>query len=428
MVMKVFQKILVCIYLLFPFLFVNATEKTETFHIIGPTDAVCVGQKIKLEASGPANGFEYFWYPRNKVVSPFLKATDYIPEETTQLFVVRMSTSNLSNTDTAYITVKVNEKEVEIYGPGFVCLGASASLEIAPYFNNPVWSTNENKHQIEVTKPGIYSVKAHEGCDLVKGNHYVDSKTNPLSRIMANRNTDLCNGDQVELRSFSAVNPSWSNGSESRSVIVKTSGNYVLRNTNECGIDKAEISVRVHPIQADFIPSATELLESENLELYNHSKHAVRYEWYQDGHLLSEEENTEVRFQTSGAYSVELHAFNAYGCRDIMEYPSIVVVSKESSISANKEDIIFPNSFTPNGDGKNDVFEMYTGDIYNLNVTIYNRWGQIIFEEQNSSEVVWNGTDIAGNKLEQGQYVVHYSYENKFGEPITKTSSVNLLR
>ena len=57
MVMKVFQKILVCIYLLFPFLFVNATEKTETFHIIGPTDAVCVGQKIKLEASGPANGF-----------------------------------------------------------------------------------------------------------------------------------------------------------------------------------------------------------------------------------------------------------------------------------------------------------------------------------------------------------------------------------
>ena len=78
--------------------------------------------------------------------------------------------------------------------------------------------------------------------------------------------------------------------------------------------------------------------------------------------------------------------------------------------------------------GKNDVFEMYTGDIYNLNVTIYNRWGQIIFEEQNSSEVVWNGTDIAGNKLEQGQYVVHYSYENKFGEPITKTSSVNLLR
>ena len=186
--------------------------------------------------------------------------------------------------------------------------------------------------------------------------------------------------------------------------------------------------MNVHPIQADFIPSATELVVSENLELFNHSKHGVRYEWYQNGHLLSKEENTEIRFQTPGTYSIELHSFNEFGCRDIMEYPSIVVINKDKSLSSNEQDVVFPNSFSPNGDGRNDEFQIYTGDIYNLNVTIYNRWGQIIFEQENSSEVVWNGTDVAGNQLEEGQYIIRYKYENKFGEPISEISSVNLLR
>ena len=426
--MEISRKILSIVCLVWSVLFANAKEKTDNFHIVGPSDAVCVGQKIHLEASGPMHGYEYFWYPQNKVATPFLKSTDFIPEETTRLFVVRMSLANNSKKDTAYITIKVNERTLEVYGPGLVCLGSSASLEIAPTLNNPYWSTQEKKHQIEITKPGIYSVTAHDGCTLVKGSHYVDSKTNPLSRIMANRSTDICDGDQIELRSFSAVNPSWSNGSTSRSIIVKKNGKYILRNTNECGIDKAEILVTVHPIQADFIPSATELLVSENLELFNHSKHGVRYEWYQNGHLLSKEENTEIRFQTPGTYSIELHSFNEFGCQDIMEYPSIVVISKDKSVSSNNQDIIFPNSFTPNGDGRNDEFQIYTGDIYNLNVTIYNRWGQIIFEQENSSQVIWNGTDLAGNQLEEGQYIIRYKYENKFGEPISEISSVNLLR
>ena len=426
--MEFYRGILSVVCLVWSVLFVGATEKTDKFRIIGPTDAVCVGQKINLEASGPIQDYEYFWYPRNKVVSPFLKSTDFIPEETTQLFVVRMSNTNKNSSDTAHITIRVNESKVKIYGPNFVCLGSSASLEIAPTYINPIWSTQEKKHQIEITKPGIYTVKAHDGCVLVKASHYVDSKTNPLSRIMTNRNTDLCVGDQIELRSFSAVNPSWSNGSDSRSVIVNEKGRFILRNTNECGIDKAEISVEVHPIQADFIPSATELIVSENLRLFNHSKYASRYEWYQSGYLFSKDENTEIRFQAQGTYSIELHSFNEFGCRDVMKYPSIVVINKDESLSSKKQDVIFPNSFTPNGDGRNDVFQIYTGDINNLNVSIYNRWGQIIFEQENTSDVIWNGTDMAGNQLEEGQYVIRYQYENKFGQPISETASINLLR
>ncbi len=406
----------------------HATEKNDRFRILGPSSVVCVGQKIQLEASGPQNGYEYYWYPENKVESPFQKITNYTPTETTELFVVRRGHSNFNNPDTAYLTIKVKEKPLTVYGPEFVCLGSSASLEVAPNVSNPVWSTGENKHQVEVTKPGIYKVTANDGCILLKGSHYIGSKTDPLSRIMANRNTDLCIGDQIELRSFSAVNPFWSNGSTARSIIVKEAGTYELRNTNECGIDKTTIEIKTHTVRADFIPSATELQISENLELFNHSKNGIRYEWYQDGHLFSKEENAEVRFQAEGTYEVELHAFNEYGCKDEMTYPSIIVVSEEEATTANKRDVVFPNSFTPNGDGKNDEFRIYTGDINNLDVTIYNRWGQVIFESENTSDLVWNGTDAAGNKLEDGQYVITYKYINKYGEPISNTSTVNILR
>lgn len=408
---------------------ISATEKSEEFRIIGPSDAVCVGKTITLEASGPSNaGYEYYWYPADKVVSPYLKKTDFIPTETTTLFVVRTAYGNYNDLDTAYITIKVNEQEIEVYGPDFVCLGSSASLEIAPYYSNPIWSTGKKKNQIVVTHPGIYSVKAHDGCTLVKGSQYLDSKTEPLSRIMTNRSTDLCPGDQIELRSFSAVNPSWSNGSNSRSVVVKNAGTYTLQNGNECGIDETDIKINIHSVTADFIPSATELQISENLDLFNHSKSGVRYEWYQNGELFSKEKNASVKFQLEGNYKIELHSFNEYGCKDIMTYPSIVVVNQFEAETESKQDIIFPSAFTPNGDGKNDVFQIYTGDIKNLDVTIYNRWGQVIFEQINTTEVSWNGTDLNGNKLEQGQYVINYSYINKFGEPIANSSTVNILR
>lgn len=407
---------------------VYATEKNDKFHINGPTEPACVGKRILLEASGPVNGYEYYWHPSNEVETPFLKSTYYTPLETKTLFVVRVNTSNLNNRDTAYITIRINEKKATIYGPNIVCLGSSASLEIAPNLKNPTWSTGEKKHQIEITKPGIYSVEAHEGCFLVKGSHYVDSRTNPLSRIMSSRSTDLCAGDQVELRSFSSENPSWSNGSTSRSIVVKNQGTYTLKNTNECGVDKSEIDVTIFPIQADFIPSATELVVSEELDLFNHSEHGVRYEWYQDGFLISKDENASIRFQSEGTYSIELHAINEIGCRDVMTYPSIVVVNKSESAASNKQDLIFPNSFTPNGDGKNDQFQVYVGDISKLSVAIYNRWGQVIYEHNETSDLTWNGTDLMGNVLEQGQYILHYKYENKFGEPISNTSSINLLR
>jgi len=68
-----------------------------------------------------------------------------------------------------------------------------------------------------------------------------------------------------------------------------------------------------------------------------------------------------------------------------------------------------PNAFTPNGDGKNDVFEMRTTGRIRLNkMIIYNRYGQIVWGTFNKGEG-WNGTQY-GKPVDAGTYFYYILY------------------
>jgi len=99
----------------------------------------------------------------------------------------------------------------------------------------------------------------------------------------------------------------------------------------------------------------------------------------------------------------------------------------------------FPNVFTPNGDGDNDVFKLITENevcFDNLAVTIYNRWGKKMFESTDLS-FEWDGTNKGGGKCKDGVYfiVLTGSYNGNYlpdGSqeivPIERGYTVELLR
>jgi gliding motility-associated-like protein len=69
---------------------------------------------------------------------------------------------------------------------------------------------------------------------------------------------------------------------------------------------------------------------------------------------------------------------------------------------------IIPNVFSPNNDGINDEFYIYGTPnpcFDHLNVKIYNRWGQLVYESEEVN-FHWNGTNLEGKDLPQGTYYV----------------------
>ncbi|HAH60045.1 MAG TPA: PKD domain-containing protein, partial [Bacteroidales bacterium] len=71
-----------------------------------------------------------------------------------------------------------------------------------------------------------------------------------------------------------------------------------------------------------------------------------------------------------------------------------------------------PNAFTPNGDGLNDTFKPVVNAelVRQFSMSIYNKWGQRIFETSNAAEG-WNGEDAL-----PGVYNWVISYSNFVGK------------
>ncbi|MEO0403404.1 MAG: gliding motility-associated C-terminal domain-containing protein [Bacteroidota bacterium] len=75
-------------------------------------------------------------------------------------------------------------------------------------------------------------------------------------------------------------------------------------------------------------------------------------------------------------------------------------------------DFYVPNSFTPNDDGDNDIFKPVNvfGRPYTLN--IYNRWGEILFQNT-GVDVGWDGRKSSGGKFSQDMYIWEIIFEKE---------------
>ena len=69
--------------------------------------------------------------------------------------------------------------------------------------------------------------------------------------------------------------------------------------------------------------------------------------------------------------------------------------------------INIPNVFTPNGDGVNDFFNLDVTYGTNIELTIFNRWGDIVFTES-SLNPIWNGKTKSGTYVNDGVYFYKY--------------------
>lgn len=122
-----------------------------------------------------------------------------------------------------------------------------------------------------------------------------------------------------------------------------------------------------------------------------------------------------------GVYEIELAATsNPEGC--VRTFVGTVVI--------NGIYLFFvPNSFTPNGDGVNDLFfpEGEGIDFTNYTMQIFNRWGEVLFESSDASKG-WDGT-YKGKSLKADTYIWKIVAKEKFSTIIHDNyGNINLMK
>jgi gliding motility-associated-like protein len=120
--------------------------------------------------------------------------------------------------------------------------------------------------------------------------------------------------------------------------------------------------------------------------------------------------------------------------RDIGTYWARVTIggcSGTDSLVVNKDCYVdIPNTFTPDGDGNNDYFyprQFLSRSVNSFKMSIFNRWGQVIFETTSLNGRGWDGR-FNDKPQQQGVYVyiIDVSFDNGVKEHYT--GNVTLLR
>jgi gliding motility-associated-like protein len=136
-----------------------------------------------------------------------------------------------------------------------------------------------------------------------------------------------------------------------------------------------------------------------NVQLNNSSVDGDTYAWYieEGSPNYSEEQSPQTWFPDgqTGEYNVLLITTSVNGCVDSSE--QLVVIAPEVICYA-------PNTFTPDGDEHNQLWRVFIEgiDIYEFNITIFNRWGELIFESHDPA-AYWDGS-FNGILVQDGVY------------------------
>ncbi len=206
-----------------------------------------------------------------------------------------------------------------------------------------------------------------------------------------------------------------------------TPGTYVITmiatDPNTCNVtDTTKVTFVVYDLPtANFSYTPTTPAENTpNVFSNSSSANATHFKWeFGDGDTLATDSRLPVthQYNTSGTFNACLIAFNAAGCSDTLCLPVTTIVVPGLDV---------PNAFTPNsGDVNSKIFVKGYG-ISKLRFTIWNRWGQKVFETADY-RIGWDGT--YQGKL-QPMDVYAYTLEAEFfdGTRTTKKGDITLIR
>lgn len=166
-------------------------------------------------------------------------------------------------------------------------------------------------------------------------------------------------------------------------------------------------------------------------EVTDQGLYSAHYEWrifkagQENAPLVDRfDREMEYTFTQSGTFYVQLYVTFVQGT-DTIRYPD--GGGEPFVVSVSQSKLEFPNAFSPNGDGFNDVYKAKEGyrSIVKFKATVFTRWGQKVYTWTNPAEG-WDGK-INGRTARNGVYYVVVQAEGADGRKFNIRKDVNVL-
>ena len=324
---------------------------------------------------------------------------------TNQYSVVATDSFGCVSTDS--INVIMAGIGVNLGGDVGLCPGQSTTLNTGLSGVTTSWSTGDTTSSITVSTPGTYSVTVTNpaGCsnsDTVEVTIAQINLSLPASQT-------ICNGDSFSVSlNLPGMTFSWENGSTSPDRTFTSAGTYSVTVTTGSGCTATDqIEIIVNNPSVSLGPDTT-LCGSFSI-LVTPSITANSYLW-QDG-------STEPTILATAYQTYAVTITDNAGC----------TASDDKFFLEDCAGIIFiPNVFSPNQDGRNDIFLIETEDLTELDFHVFNRWGQELFHTTEAG-IGWDGK-CSGGDCPEGTYFWTMRYKGFTDEEFLIKGEITLLR
>ncbi len=382
---------------------------------IYPTQRVCLGGSVQLQATG---GTSYTWSPSQGLSDPNSATPTATPLDTVTYHVEVRSAAGCTAVDSVLIIVQM-DVPIPLVTDTTICKGTEATL-IAAGGDTYSWALNGSTGSSLTVTPidhSSYSVVVTNACGASTGQGEVI-----VSEVLGRAwpDTTVCPGAPLALHASGGEHYDWSagavslvsGGADAMVMSAQATVHSVLITDSIGCVDTAHVTVMLFPQPEVF--AGFDVAIDHGRSTYLQAIGDGRLRWTPAESLSCDScAGTWASPLTSTTYAVELEDGN--GCKAIDE----VIVLINASLWV-------PNTFTPNGDGLNDVFRPFATEVKLVRFAVYDRWGMEIFSTQ-APNGTWDGT-FGGRPAVVDTYVWTAEMEALTGERRRAMGHVTLVR
>ncbi|MBW8685987.1 gliding motility-associated C-terminal domain-containing protein [Chitinophaga rhizophila] len=382
---------------------IRVRSQAENFVVTPQDTMVCTSfAPVQLAASG---GHLYQWSPVEFLDDPQVSNPVSRPGAAiTYSVTITDTVCNVSRTLDVHVNVVVSPRSINLGNDTTLCNAATITLDAGAGFARYQWQDNSTNQTYNTGRAGIYTVRAWNSCNEM----FTDNIR--ISQRSAD-NISVTPGDTAFCTATSPIQFNASGGDLYQWMPATYLDDPLI--SNPTGRPDASITYTVtisdtvcnysRDLQVNVTVNASPDIQLSKTNDVNCAVGAAqlsvtgadRYEWMPDASLSAVDiANPVVRPRQTTTYRVK--AYSTGGC---MTEDSITVNFENTGVA----NIYLPTAFTPNGDGRNDIFRVVTtGAVEMKELSVFNRWGELVFSSNNISRG-WDGT-CKGVISEPGAY------------------------